>query len=144
MFRTLFETNMIVDRPAFELLGKLRQDLYSISLDLVMLHTLTDLGFLGGATRNEIYAKAESMNYMLCPGETGPILRPLYQNQPKDSWINIAMDPILRDGVPLIFALTTRDHSNGALCTAEAGKYTHYDEDTWWVFCRENNSFYKN
>jgi hypothetical protein len=52
------------------------------------------LGFRDGATRKDIYVRAEELGLHLCPPEVGPQLRLQYTDQPKGEVLVIAMEPI--------------------------------------------------
>ncbi len=65
--------------------------------------TVGELGFPNGATTDEIYAKAETLELDLCPAEVGPQLRLSYEGK---EWMLIAMKQITdRDGYPCVFDL---------------------------------------
>lgn len=67
--------------------------------------TVEQLGFLNGATTDEIYKKAEKLGLELCPAEVGPHLR--LQEKSKE-WMWIAMKQIAdRSGSPYVFNLLT-------------------------------------
>jgi hypothetical protein len=69
-----------------------------------------DLGFESGATKDEIYKRAEKLGLEFCPAEVGPNLRLKYTNQPLNEWFSIAMKQIAgRYGVPYIFTLAHRE-----------------------------------
>ena len=72
-------------------------------VDLVMV-SVSELGFPNGATRQEIYQKAQELGLMLCPAEVGPQLRLQYPDQPLDQGFLIGMEPIAdSDGYPGVF-----------------------------------------
>jgi hypothetical protein len=79
----------IIGRPAFTL-SKTRTD-----VDLVVL-SVVELG-LGEETDpslKDIYARAESLGFALCPAEVGPQLRLQYLDQPTGELLHVAMQPI--------------------------------------------------
>lgn len=55
---------------------------------------VSDLGFTGYPTTDQLYAKAQSLGLDLCPAEVGPNLRLKYNHQPMDEWLYIGMKPI--------------------------------------------------
>jgi hypothetical protein len=65
-----------------------------------------DLGFIQGATTDEIYKKAGEFGLELCPSEVGPHYRLQYANQPMNEYFWIAMKQIsVPDGDPYVFYL---------------------------------------
>jgi len=79
--------NEILGRPAFRF-SRTRTD-----LDLVVV-TIADLGFAGGATLAEIHRQALQVGLHLCPAEVGPILRLAYLDQRVGEFLHIAMEPV--------------------------------------------------
>jgi len=82
--------NEIIGRPAFALSRT------KTEVDLVVL-SISELGF--GTQKpsiNNIYARAESLGFELCPAEVGPQLRLQYLDQPPGELLHIAMQPIAR------------------------------------------------
>jgi hypothetical protein len=76
-----------------------------MELDLVVV-SVAELGFPGGATLKDIYAKAKTFGLELCPCEVGPQLRPQYMDQPNGEWLLVAMEPITAsDGGPDVFSV---------------------------------------
>lgn len=71
-------------------------------IDLVIL-TVKELGFLNGATIDEIYQKAQELGLELCPAEVGPQLQ---LQHPISERTLIAMKQIaVRNGDPNVFSL---------------------------------------
>jgi hypothetical protein len=96
--------NEIIGRPAFAL-SRTRTD-----VDLVVLYVF-ELG-LGeqGASLKDIYARAKSLGFALCPPEVGPQLRLQYLEQPPGEVLHIAMEPIERyDGDLVSLSLENGD-----------------------------------
>lgn len=90
----------LLDSPDFVISEKVK------NTDLLKL-TVNGLGFLNGATIDEIYAKAKDFDLELCPAEVGPQLR--LQSKIKD-WTLIAMKQIIDNrGNPGVFSLDSRD-----------------------------------
>ena len=90
------EADEILGRPAFPFIRK------PIELDLVVL-SVFELGFGDQASRkavqvslHEIYARAASLGFDLCPAEVGPALRLNYLDQPVGEFLHIAMKPVAR------------------------------------------------
>lgn len=93
----------IMFKPEFTL-SKEKKD-----VDLVIL-SVKELGFPDGATRQQIFDKAQSIGLELCPAEVGPQLRLQYTDQPKGEWLLIAMNPIKdSDGDPNVFFVLRHD-----------------------------------
>src|SRR5262245_24954037 len=96
------EADEILGRPAFPFNKK------PFELDLVIL-SVFELGFGDQASRNnielgasvtvslgDIYARAVSLGFELCPAEVGPALRLNYLDQPLGEFLHIAMKPVAR------------------------------------------------
>jgi hypothetical protein len=56
--------------------------------------SVAELGFKDGATREDIYKRAQELGLELCPPEVGPQLRLQYKDQPKGELLIIGMEPI--------------------------------------------------
>jgi hypothetical protein len=96
------EADEILGRPAFPFNKR------PFELDLVIL-SVFELGFGDRASRNDpelgasveaslsdIYARAASLGFELCPVEAGPALRLNYLDQPLGEFLHIAMKPVAR------------------------------------------------
>jgi hypothetical protein len=96
--------NEIIGRPAFGL-SRTRTE-----VDLVVL-SVFELGFgKQGASLKDIYARAKSLGFALCPPEVGPQLRLQYLEQPPGEVLHIAMEPIAKyDGDRVSLALENGD-----------------------------------
>ncbi len=82
------------------------------NLKLVRLK-VRDLGFIGAATTEQVYRRAQELGLELCPPEVGPRLRLQYTNQPLNEWFLIGMKQIAGSGGrPNVFGL---DRSAGGL-----------------------------
>jgi len=79
--------NDILGKSAFSAASK------EAELELVRV-SVKELGFKKGATRQEIYQRAQELGLKICPNEVGPQLRLQYENQPNGEWIVVAMEPI--------------------------------------------------
>lgn len=105
----------------------------SEQIDLIRL-TVEDLGFLNGATTQEIYEKAQELGLELCPAETGPNIRLNYLDQPLGEWFRIAMKQITDvDGNPNVFDLCRADDGLW-LDVSWANPGYRWDSDYWIVF----------
>jgi hypothetical protein len=62
-------------------------------LDLVVV-SVAELGFDKGATRVDIYTRAQELGLDICPADVGPALRLAYKDQPQNEWLLVAMEPI--------------------------------------------------
>ena len=126
---------MRVSDWAFDLMTKIR---FAGEVRQVKLYrvTLRELGFTEKATKDEIYARALSLGYILLPEEVGPQLRLQYPEQPKGEYLWVATEPITgSDGYPDVFNVD-RDVDGRWL----NGNYVNPD-NTWnpddsWVFGR--------
>ena len=96
------EADEILGRPAFPFIKA------PVELDLVVL-SVSELGFgdqasgndieLGATVRaslHDIYVRAASLGFELCPAEVGPALRLDYLDQPLGEFLHIAMKPVAR------------------------------------------------
>jgi hypothetical protein len=73
------------------------------NVELVIV-SVSQLGFPRGATRQEIYQKAQELGLELAPAEAGPQLRLQYPDQPQGEWVLIGMEPItVSGGAPALF-----------------------------------------
>jgi hypothetical protein len=79
--------NDILGKPAFTATTS------ETEVELVVA-SVAELGFKDGATRKDIYVRAQELGLDLCPPEVGPQLRLQYTDQPKGEWLVIAMEPI--------------------------------------------------
>jgi hypothetical protein len=77
--------------------------------------SVTDLGFEGGATRADIYCRAQERGLSICPPSVGPQLRLQYSPQPRDEYLYVAMEPIKVDGSSRVYTVFTRG-SESWLC----------------------------
>lgn len=95
-------------------------------IDLVKV-TVTELGFPDGANGEDIYNRALKLGLKLCPSEVGLQLRLQYSDQPKDEWLNIAMEPIFIHNVGLHIFSVINDKIN------ELKLWDHYgNPDQYW------------
>ena len=96
------EADEILGRPAFPFIKA------PVELDLVVL-SVSELGFgnpassddaeLGASVQvslHDIYVRAVSLGFELCPAEVGPALRLDYLDQPLGEFLHIAMKPVAR------------------------------------------------
>jgi len=94
------DADEILGRPAFPFVKQ------PVDLDLVVL-SVFELGFGDQDARNDvklgasvevalrdIYARALSLGFELCPAEVGPALRLQYLDQPQGEFLQIAMNPV--------------------------------------------------
>jgi len=104
-------------------------------VDLVMV-SVSELGFPNGATRQEIYRKAQKLGLMLCSPEVGPQLRLQYPDQPLNQWLLIGMEPIAGSvGYLRVFSVGRLD--DGSWLSSNFGDADNFwDGDSLWVFVR--------
>lgn len=134
--RALVDANFEIGKWADDILKRITVALKPTEIELVLV-TVAELGFPGGATRAEIYDKALSLGLVLCPPEVGPQLRLQYPDQSQDEWLSVAMEPIAGSvGRPRVFSVG-HDYDSQWL----DGHYGHPDYlcygDYQWVFCRK-------
>jgi hypothetical protein len=96
------DADEILGRPAFPFIKK------PVELDLVVLSIFelgfgdqdarndVELGTSAGVSLHDIYARALSLGFELCPAEVGPALRLQYLDQPNGEFLQIAMNPVAR------------------------------------------------
>jgi hypothetical protein len=96
------EADEILGRPAFPFIRT------PVELDLVVLSVFelgfgdqasrnnSELGFRDQASLHDIYTRALSLGFELCPAEVGPALRLNYLDQPLGEFLHIAMKPVAR------------------------------------------------
>jgi len=98
--------NDILGKPQFTAAIK------EIEVDLVLV-SVAELGFKGGAKLKDIYARAKELGLELCLNEVGPQLRLQYVDQPKDELLVIGMEPITDsdDNLKLFYVV----QNNGSL-----------------------------
>jgi hypothetical protein len=69
---------------------------------------VADLGLTGEPTTDEVYERANSLGFDLCPAEVGPQLRLAYKDQPVYEWLHIGMKQVVvmySDPHPHVFVL---------------------------------------
>jgi hypothetical protein len=108
------EADEILGRPAFPFIKA------PVELDLVVLSVSDLLGWFGDpasgndidpgvtvrASLRDIYVRAVSLGFELCPAEVGPALRLNYLDQPVGEFLQIAMKPVTRyNGALVTFTL---------------------------------------
>ena len=70
-------------------------------------------GSVCNPTTEQIYERADRLNWDLCPAEVGPHLRLAYKDQPMNEWLSIAMIQIAdRNGRPNLFDVERNDHGS--------------------------------
>lgn len=116
----LEQRDMCVSNYAKDLIAKV--PLYTPEqVDLVLLK-ITELGFTEYPTWSQVLAKAQELGYDLCQPQDGPALRLAWNNQSKDTWAYIGMEPITdSDDYPDVFCVDRCGH----------GKYWL---DAYWVY----------
>ncbi|MEN9881527.1 MAG: hypothetical protein RLZZ308_710 [Candidatus Parcubacteria bacterium] len=108
--------NDILGKPAFTATTS------KTEVELVVA-SVAELGFKDGATRKDIYVRAQEFGLDLCPPEVGPYLRLQYTDQPKGEWLIIAMEPITDlDGNLSLFFVT---HDGGERWLSAVNGYPH-------------------
>ena len=98
------EANGILGNSAFTVAVK------KIKIDLAI-KSVDELGFKGGAIRQQIYGRANELGLDLCPAEVGPQLRLQYKDQPEEEHLIVAMNPIADSDGALELFLVERDDS---------------------------------
>jgi len=110
--------NDILGKPTFSVATEEEE----VELDLVVV-SVAELGFPKGAKLKDIFARAKEKGLHLCPNQVGPELRLQYEDQPKDEWLLIGMEPITGSGGgPSVFRVghDSDDLWRGAMTTRAA------------------------
>lgn len=121
--------NDILGKPAFTATTS------ETEVELVVA-SVAELGFKDGATRKDIYVRAQEFGLDLCPPEVGPQLRLQYTDQPKGEWLVIAMEPITgSDGNLDLFGV---EHDDGErwLSASDGNPGNFWDGGHRFVFLR--------
>lgn len=108
--------------------GKKKEAIQSERIETVRF-TVRNLGFVQGATTDQIYAKAAEFCLELCPPDVGPQYRMKYTDQPMNEYLYVAMKQISGPGGdPNVFRLL-RDGGGVWLeyCFARPGSYWNPD-----------------
>jgi len=136
--QALLDTDYRISNWADDILGKVEVTTDPEEIELVVV-TVAELGFRNGATRQQIYDKAESLDLMLCPADVGPQLRLQYpaDEQPMNEWLLVAMEPISdSDGSLGVFSVERYD--DGAwLYSYYDGPVSVWDAGVRWLFRRK-------
>lgn len=102
----------------------------------IVVATVAELGFLSGATRQQIYDKALSLGLELLPAEVGPQMRLQYQNQPNEEWILIGMEPISASDGDLHVFFVARNGDDRWLNANYDNPASVWDAGNRWAFRR--------
>ena len=86
-FRISNRADDILGKPAFSVAEE------KTEVDLVVA-SVAELGFNQGATREQIYTRAQGRGLQLSPNEVGPQLRSQHKGQPNGERLIIGMEPI--------------------------------------------------
>jgi hypothetical protein len=131
--KALKSSGFKVSSCADDILNKVSVASQQTDVDLVVL-TVAELGFVKGATRKEIYARAQELGLQLCPAEVGPALRLAYPDQPYGEWLIIAMESITdSSGDPDVF-LVDHDDDGRWLSSIYGNPDDFWHADRRWVF----------
>lgn len=129
----MIDADVDVRDSARDILDKVEVVTEPQEIDLIVA-TVAELGFPGGATHKQACEKALALGLELCPAEVGPQLRLQYPDQPIES-VNIAMEPLTRFGSPpSVFRVW---HNWDGLCLDGDSYDGTRRGDFRWVFCRE-------
>lgn len=114
LWQALDDKGFEISKTADNMLNKLSFSKEKKSLNLLVF-SVSDMGFLSGATLQEIYQKASDLGLHLCPQEAGPYFRLQYQNQPRGEKIRMSMDPIEISHFELRVFFLRCDFSSGSM-----------------------------
>ena len=121
--------NDILGKPVFTVATE------ETELDLVVV-SVAELGFKKGATREQIYTRAEERGLYRCPAEVGPQLRLQYADQPNGEWLIVAMEPIRYSACRLELFLVEHDDDGLWLYSSYDDSDLVWNADNPWVFAR--------
>lgn len=111
IYQRIIDSGMKVSSYAESMIKNISVVKKDTELDLVVV-SVKDLGFDNGASLQDIYRKANKMGLELCPAQVGPQLRLQYEDQPKDEWLIIGMEPITDSvGVLCVFHVAHNDNA---------------------------------
>ena len=128
-FRISDWANDILGKSTFKVVAE------ETEIDLVVI-SVTELGFKKGATREDIYKRAQELGLEMCPPEVGPQLRLQYKDQPNGEWLIIGMEPITDSDDDLrVFDVGCND-SGLWLRSRWSGPGGFWHPDDRWVFVR--------
>ena len=117
--------NDILGKPAFTVSGT-EQDVELVNV------SVEELGFKQGACYADICKRAFELGLDLCPAEVGPQLRLQYKDQPKGTYVVVAMNAITdSDGYLDVFYVKRHDDGEQYL---RAGR--GHADDVWVAFNR--------
>ena len=98
--------------------------------------SVAELGFKDGATRKDIYVRAEELGLHICPPEVGPQLCLQYMDQQKGEGLVIAMEPITVSGGHLYLFDIAHDDVARWLSVGYGGPVSFWDGSYQFVFLR--------
>lgn len=97
--------------------------------------TVAELGFSDGATLHEIYVRAQEHNLGLCFAEVGPQLRLQYEDQSRDEWLLVGMEPIVgSDGRSYVFSVVHDGNGRRELGVCSVGGSATFSGARSWLF----------
>lgn len=122
--------NDIIGRPGF-----IVSPIETEYIELVNV-SAAELGFKDGATRADIYRRAQELGLDICPNEVGPQLRLQYRDQPNNERLLVAMEPVAdAGGHPSIF--NVRCDSDKKVLDADYGQPDYsWPARRRWIFQR--------
>lgn len=121
--------NDILGKPAFTA-SETETDVHLVVV------SVKEFGFKDGATRADIYKRAQELGLELCPAEVGPQLRLQYKDQPSGEWLLIGMEPITGSvGYLYVFDLE-RDDGELWLSGSNGDPDLFWNGNYRWVFLR--------
>lgn len=97
--------------------------------------SVAKLGFKRGATREDIYKRAQELGLELCSAEVGPQLRLQYKDQPECEWLYIAMNPTIGlCGLLRVFSVCRNADGRWLDCCRYGRPDGTWDADHRWIF----------
>ena len=123
--------NDILGKPAFTVAAE------ETEVELVNV-SVAELGFKNGATRADIYKRANELGLDICPNEVGPQLRlQCYNDQPKGEGLLVAMEPITDSSGSLNVFHVERDGDGEQWLRGNFGDpVSFWGARSRWVFLR--------
>ena len=122
--------NDILGKPAFKV-SKTEQDVELVNV------SVEELGFKNGACYADICKRALELGLDLCPAEVGPQLRLQFKDQPKGTYVVVAMEAITdSDGRLRVFSVGRDDDGEQSLCALSGRADRVWVADYRFVFLR--------
>jgi len=123
-------SNDILGKPAFTM-SNTEQDVELVNV------SVEELGFKDGTRYTDICKRALELGLDYCPAEVGPQLRLQFKDQPKGTYVVVAMKTItVSDGHPRVFRVECYGNGEPYLSTLYGYASSDWDASVRFVFVR--------